>query len=99
MIQPLPPPPPTTTAVPMLVRELETANTLLDLHGTDNTTTTNVPMEPENTEAIIEVPDDTDTMDKIVGYCEEPIALGKHIVLKSNDAMDCIVSTPVGPRK
>ena len=33
-------------------------------------------------------------MDKIVGYCEDPSALGKHNVLKSTDAMVCIVSTP-----
>ena len=79
----------------MLVRELETANTLLDLHGTDSTKTSNVLVEPENTVATIELPDDTDTMDKIVGYCEEPSALGKHNVLKSTDAMDCIVSTPL----
>ena len=72
MIQPLPPPSLPTPTVPMLVRELETANTLLDLHSTDSTKTSNVPM----------------------GYCEEPIALGKHIVLKSTAAIDCIVSTP-----
>ena len=93
MIQPLPPPPLPTPTVPTLVRELEMANTLLDLHGTDSTKKSNVPVEPENNVAIIELPDDTDAMDKIVGYCEEPIALGKHIVLKSADAMDCIVST------
>ena len=94
MIQPLPPPPLPTPTVPMLVRELETANTLLDLHGTDSTKTSNVPVEPENTVATIELLDDTDAMDKIMGYCEEPSALGKHNVLKSTDAMDCIVSTP-----
>ena len=77
----------------MLVRELETANTLLDLHDTDSTKTSIVPFEPENTVTTIELPDDTDAMDKIVGYCEEPSALGKHDALKSNDAMDCIVST------
>ena len=93
MVQPSPPPPLQTPTVPMLVHELEMANTLLDLHGTDSTKTSNVPVEPENNVAIIELPDDTDAMDKIVGYCEEPIALGKHIVLKSADAMDCIVST------
>ena len=93
MTQPLPPLPQPTTAVPMLVRELETANTLLDLHGMDNTKTSNIPVEPENTETIPELPDHINAMDKIVGYCEEPIALGKHIVLESNDAMDCIVST------
>ena len=32
-------------------------------------------------------------MDKIVGYCEVPNALRKHDALKSNDAMDRIVST------
>ena len=94
MIQPLPPPPLPTPAVPMLVCELEMANTLLDLHGTDSIKPSNVPVEPENTVATIELPEDTDTMDKIVGYCEEPSALGKHNVLKSTDAMDCIVSTP-----
>ena len=75
----------------MLVRELEMANTLLDLHGTE---TSNVSMEPENTVATIELPDDTDVMDKIVGYCEEASAPGKHNIHKSTDAMDCIVSTP-----
>ena len=94
MIQPLPPPSLPTPPVPMLVHELEMANTLLDLHGTDSTKTSNVPVAPENTVAIIELPDDTDAMDKIVGYCEEPIVLGKHNALKSTDAMDCIVSTP-----
>ena len=93
MIQPLPPPPLPTPTVPMLVHELEMVNTLLDLHGTDSTKTSNVPVEPENTVATIELPVDTDAMDKIVGYCEEPSALGKHNVLKSTDAMDCIVST------
>ena len=95
MIQPLPPPPLPTPTVPMLVRELETANTLLDLHGTDSTKTSNVPVKPENTVATIELSEDTDAMDKIVGYCEEPSALGRHNVLKSTDAMDCIVSTPL----
>ena len=77
----------------MLVRELETANTLLDLHGTDSTETSIVPVELENTVTTIELPDDTDAMDKIVGYCEEPNALQKHDALKSNDAVDRIVST------
>ena len=93
MIQPIQPPPLPTPTVPMLVREIETANTLLDLHGMDSTKTSIVPVEPENTVTTIELPDDTDAMDKIVGYCEEPSALGKHDALKSNDAMDCIVST------
>ena len=95
MIQPLPPPPLPTPMVPMLVRELEMANTLLDLHGTYSPKTFNVPLEPENTVATIDLPDDTDAMDKIMGYCEEPSAPGKHNVLKSTDAMDCIVSTPL----
>ena len=84
---PQPPPPQPTPAVSLLVRELETANTLLNLHGTDNTKTSVIPVEPEN----IELPDDTDAMDKIVGYCAEPTA--KHDALKSIDAMDCIVFT------
>ena len=95
MIQPPQPPPLPTPTVPMLVCELETANTLLDLHGSESTKTSNVPMEPENIVATIELPDNTDAMDKIVGYCEEPSALGKHNVLKSTDAMECIVSTPL----
>ena len=81
---PQPSPPQPTPAVSLLVRELETTNTLLDLHGTDNTKTS---VEPEN----IELPDDTDAMDKIVGYCAESIT--KHDALKSIDAMDCIVFT------
>ena len=95
MIQPPLPPPLPTPTVPMLVRELKTANTLLDLHGSENTKTFNVPVEPENIVATIELPDNTDAMDKIVGYCEEPSALEKHNVLKSTDAMECIVSTPL----
>ena len=93
MLQPIQPPPQPTPKVPMLVRELEMANTLLDLHGTDSTETSIVPIELENTVTTIELPDDTDAMDKIVGYCEEPNALRKHDALKSNDAMDRIVST------
>ena len=89
MVQLPQPPPQPTPAVSLLVRELEMANTLLDLHGTDNTKTSVIPVEPEN----IELPDDTDAMDKIVGYCEEPNALAKHDALKSIDAMDCIVFT------
>ena len=50
---PQPPPPQPTPAVSLLVRELKTANTLLDLHGTDNTKTSVIPVEPEN----IELPD------------------------------------------
>ena len=94
MIQPPQPPPLPTPTVPMLVCELKTANTLLDLHGSKSTKTSNVPVEPENIVATIKLPDNTDAMDKIVGYCEEPSALGKHNVLKSTDAMECIVSTP-----
>ena len=93
MLQPIQPPPQSTPKVPMLVCELETVNTLLDLHGTDSTETSIVPVELENTVTTIELPDDTDAMDKIVGYCEEPNALRKHDALKSNDAMDHIVST------
>ena len=93
MLQPIQPPPQPTLKVPMLVRELEMANTLLDLHGTDSTETSIVPVKLENTVTTIELPDDTDAMDKIVGYCEEPNALRKHDALKSNDAMDRIVST------
>ena len=89
MIQPLPPPPLPTPTVPMLVHELEMANTLLDLHGTDSTKKSNVPVEPENNVAIIELPDDTDAMDKTVGYCEEPIALGN--ILSSNKLMQWTV--------
>ena len=99
MIQPLQPTPLPTPKVPMLVRELETANTLLDLHGTDSIKTSIVPIEPENTVTTIELPDDTDAMDKIVGYCEEPNALRKHDALKSNDAMDRIVSTQLESAK
>ena len=93
MLQPIQPSPQPTPKVPMLVRELETVNTLLDLHGTDSSKTFIVPIEPENTVTTIELPDDTDAMDKIVGYCKEPNALRKHDALKSNDAIDRIVST------
>ena len=82
-----------TQNVPMLVRELETANTLLDLHGAYSTETSTVPIEPENTATTIELPHDLDAMDKIVGYCEEPNLLRNYDALKSNDAMDLIVST------
>ena len=82
-------PPQPTPADSLLVRELETANTLLDLHGRDNTKTSVVPIESE----IIEPLDDADAMDKIVGYCEEPNAPAKHDALKSIDAMDYIVFT------
>ena len=99
MIQPIQPPPQPTPKAPTFVRELEMANTLLDLHGTDSTKTSMVPVEPENTATTIELPDDTDAMDKIVGYCEEPNALGKHDALKSNDAMDRIVSTQLESAK
>ena len=78
----------------MLARELETAITLLDLHGTDCTSTPIiVPAGLENTVTTIELPDNADAMDKIVGYCEELKAPSKYDTLKSNDAMDCIVST------
>ena len=93
MLQPVQPTSHPTQNVPMLVRELETANTLLDLHGADSTETSTVPVEPENTTVTIELPDDSDAMDKIVGYCEEPNLLRNHDALKSNDAMDQIVST------
>ena len=58
MVQPMQPP-----SLPMLVLELEMANTLLDLHGTDSTKTSIVPIELENTVTTIELPDDTDAMD------------------------------------
>ena len=45
MLQPIQPLPQPTPKVPMLVRELETVNTLLDLHGTD---TTKHPLHPSN---------------------------------------------------
>ena len=94
MLQPIQPPSLPTPKTPMLVRELETANTLLDLHETDCTRTpVIVPTELENTVTTIELPDDADAMDKIVGYCEELKAPSKYDALKSNDAMDCIVST------
>ena len=93
MLQPVQPTTHPTQNVPMLVRELETANTLLDLHGADSTETSTVPVEPKNTAVIIELSDDSDAMDKIVGYCEEPNLLRNHDALKSNDAMDQIVST------
>ena len=99
MIQPIQPPPQPTPKVPMLVRELETANTLLDLHGTDITNTSIVPVEPENTVTTFELPYDTDAMDKVVGYCEEPNALRKHDALKSNDAMDAYCVYPIGQCK
>ena len=99
MLQPIQPSPQPTLKVPMLVHELEMVNTLLDLHGTDSTKTLIVPIEPENTVTTIELPDDTDAMDKIVGYCEEPNALRKHDALKSNDAMDRIVSTQLESAK
>ena len=93
MLQPVQPATHPTPKVPMFVCELKTVNTLLDLHGTDTTKTSTVPVEPENTVTTIELPDDSDAMDKIVGYCEEPNLLRKHDALKSNDAMDRIVST------
>ena len=93
MLQPVQPTSHPTQAVPMLVRELETANTLLDLHGADSTETSTVPVEPENTATTTELPDNSDAMDKIVGYCEEPNLFSEHDPLKSNDAMDQIVST------
>ena len=92
MLQPVQPTTHPTQNAPMLVCELETANTLLDLHGADSTETSTVPVEPENTTVTIELPDDLDAMDKIVGYCEEPNLLRTHDALKSNDAMDQIVS-------
>ena len=93
MLQPVQPAAHPTPKVPMLVRELKTANTLLDLHGIDSTETSTVHVKPEITITTIELPDDSDAMDKIVGYCEEPNLLRKHDALKSNDAMDQIVST------
>ena len=93
MLQPIQPPSLPTPKTPMLVHELETANTLLDLHGTDYTKTPIVPIELENTVTTIELPDDADAMDKIVGYCEELNAPSKQDALKSKDAMDCIVFT------
>ena len=92
----LPPPPPLPTlTVPMLVCELETVNTLLDLHDSDNTKTSDVLVEPENTVTTIELPDSTNAMDKIVGHCEEPSAPGKHNVLETTNAMDRILSNPL----
>ena len=93
MLQPVQPASHPTQAVPMLVCGLETANTLLDLHGTDSTEMSIVPIEPENTATPSELPDNSDAMDKIVGYCEEPNLLSEHDLLKSKDAMDLIVST------
>ena len=93
MLQPVQPTAHPTQNVPMLVRELETANTLLDLHDADRTESSTVPIEPENTAVTIELSDDSDAMDKIVGYCEEPNLPRNHDTLKSNDAMDRIVST------
>ena len=96
MLQPVQPAAHPTPEVQMLVRELETANTLLDLHGIDSADTSTVPVEPEITVTTIERPDDSDAMDKIVGHCEEPYLLRKHDALKSNDAMDQIVSVKCG---
>ena len=92
MIQPPPPLPPPTPTVPMLVCELETANTLLDLHGSESSKTSKGSVMPQNIVATIELPEKIDTMDKIMGYCEEPSVMGN--VLKTTDDMDCIVSTP-----
>ena len=90
MMQPPPPPLPPPT-VPMLVHELETANTLLDLHSHETTSTCTGPIEPVVTDSTFQLPDSADAMDKVVGHCEESSASA--IVLKSIDAMDCIVST------
>ena len=93
MLQPAQPVSHPTQAVPMLVRELKTVNTLLDLHGADSTEMSVLPIEPENTDITTELPDNSDAMDKIVGYCEEPNLLSEHDLLKSKDAMDLIVFT------
>ena len=84
---PLPPPLPNTKA-PTLVQELETANTLLDLHSSKNTDTPNKTMNSSNTATPVNLPEKSDAMDKIVGYCERSDPVTN--VLKVPDAMDCI---------
>ena len=87
--QPSLPPPLPNTQVPTLVQELETANTLLDLHGSKNTDTSNEPANSQNNATPVNWPEKTDAMDKIVDCCEmyDPVIN----VLKVPDAMDCII--------
>ena len=65
----LPTSPPITKTL-TLVQELETANTLLDLHGSKNTDPgLNDSKNTTNTAAPLHL---LDAMDKVVGYCEKP---------------------------
>ena len=92
---PLPPSLPNSRA-PTLIQELETANTLLDLHDSNN-------KDPGQNESIITVTTPApvqlfDAMDKIAGYSESPEST--IYALKSIDAMDSITlknSEPVNP--
>ena len=86
---PLPPSLPNTQA-PTLVQELETANTLLDLHDSKNTDPgQNESINTMNTAAPLHLLKKTDAMDKIVGNCERT-DYATH-ALKVPDAMDSII--------
>ena len=83
---PLPPSLPNTQA-PTLAQELETANTLLDLHGSKNTDPgQNDSINTINTAAPLHL---LNAMDKVVGYCEKSESVTH--ALKSTDAMDSII--------
>ena len=89
---PLPPSLPNSLA-PTLVQELETANTLLDLHDSNNKDT-------GQTESNITVTTPApaqlfDAMDKIVGYSESPEST--IYALKSTDAMYSITRKNLEP--
>ena len=58
------------TQVPTLVQELETANTLLDIHDSKNMDAMNEPLNLQNNAASVNWPEKTDAMDKIVDCCE-----------------------------
>ena len=86
---PLPPSLPNTQA-PTLVQELETANTLLDLHGSKNTDPgQNDSINTTNTAVPLHLPGNTDAMDKIVGSCKRQESVIQ--ILKFPDAMDSII--------
>ena len=91
MIQPPLPPALPNPPAPTLVQELETVNTLLDLHGSKNTEKSNESVTQQNTATSVELPNDADAMDKIVGYCEMSVTVIN--VLNVTDAMDSITHT------
>ena len=77
------PPPSAKPQVPTLAQELETANTLLDLHESNKKDRVN-----KSTATPTNLPGTSDAMDQIVGYCEYSNTAVQ--VLKVPDTMDSI---------